>query len=361
MRLKPQSSQTLRLDPQEWLQAQPVDPSFETGARNALRTCLGVRAGERVVLVAERGCEPVAAALWREAKATGAEVTVHLVDPPLAGSEPFVARVTSDLAKATASMFVGTLEGLPSSFRRRVIDVPGPRRHAHMPGLTAPMMQQSMRADYQEVHALGEKLESMLAGGGVIRVETPRGTRLRVECGSQFRWYNASGLLRTAGWTNLPGGELFTTPSSVDGTVVPDGGVWDTKGEPVANADRLELRFERGRLVELKGGPGSEPEALLAQLDAHAEARRVGQVAFGTNTGIVAMVGSLLQDLKTPGFHLSLGHSCPELTGASFTSDVEVPLLMRRTDVWIGETQVVRNGRYVSAIRPSSMPPPTAR
>src|SRR5690606_9040148 len=97
-----------------------------------------------------------------------------------------------------------------------------------------------------------------------------------------------------------------------------------------------------------EGGPGTEPEAFLAQLDAHAEGRRVGQVALGTNIGVVASVGNLLQDLKMPGYHLALGHTCPEHTGASWTSDVEVPLLVRRADVDVEGAPILRNGRYVA-------------
>ena len=62
--------------------------------------------------------------------------------------------------------------------------------------------------------------------------------------------------------------------------------------------------------------------------------------------GVLAPIGALLQDLKLPGFHLSLGHTCPEITGATWDSDVEIPLLTRRGSVSIDGESVIANGKF---------------
>jgi len=156
-----------------------------------------------------------------------------------------------------------------------------------------------------------------------------------------------TGVLHGTGWTNLPGGEVFGVPARVEGTLVHDGGIWLPEGAELPLAFRTKIVFERGEVARLDGA--SEPCARLeAALQASNGGRRVGQVGFGTNTGVVAPIGALLQDLKLPGFHLSLGHTCPEDTGARWDSDVEIPLLTRRATVTIDGATVMQNGKYAA-------------
>lgn len=162
------------------------------------------------------------------------------------------------------------------------------------------------------------------------------------------RWHNEHGMLDGPGWTNLPAGEVITSPASVDGVFVPDGGAWLTDGSGLdrSTTHRLRLRFSSGRLVDADG-PGDTVQALLSHLDSGRDARRVGQVSFGTNTGVVAPIGLSCQDVKLRGCHLILGYSAPELTHASWNGDRLVQLLQRRASVWIDGVQVLASGRYV--------------
>lgn len=331
------------------LREHPVDPSLVEGARNAVGTCLGVEAGQHVVLIVETGYDALGAAFLRAADGVGAKSDIHIVDARKATHEPFLRNLSARLVPADASLFVGGIEALPAAFRHQLIDAGGAtRRHGHMPGLTTAMMQQSMRTDYREVQALSERLVARLDSDVTIHVRSPRGTNLLVRCSRALRWHVEDGILRAAGWTNLPAGELVTHPVGADGILVPDGGMWDVEGSSVTNADRLRFVFEDGAVRTIEGGAGTTPDALLAQLDTQANGRRLGQIGVGTNVGVVAAVGNLLQDLKMPGFHAVLGHTSPEHTGASWSSEVEVPLLVRRADVDVEGTPILRNGRYVA-------------
>jgi len=105
------------------------------------------------------------------------------------------------------------------------------------------------------------------------------------------------------------------------------------------------LTIERGEVTKIDG-PVEVCARLERVLDGAASARRVGQVGFGTNTGVLTPIGALLQDLKLPGFHLTLGHTCPEVTGAKWDSEVEIPLLTRRATVTIDGESVLVAGRF---------------
>jgi leucyl aminopeptidase (aminopeptidase T) len=276
-------------------------------------------------------------------------VSAFVVGEDHARNDGFNARLSARLDDVDASVLVATVGGLPAEFRRRLLQTGPRRRHAHMVGITDAMMQQSMRADYDEVHAIGERLRARFTPECSLKVETTAGTNLVVRTHPQHKWHNASGLLRGPGWANLPGGEVFTTPLTVDGLLVPDGGAFLPGGEDLSRGGRLRLRFARGILIQVEG-PGAD--AFEDALRDTTNAMRVGQVGFGTNTSLLTSVGSLLQDLKMPGLHLSLGYTCGELTGATWTSAMEIPLLMRRPDVVLDETPLMVRGRYARGIGP---------
>lgn len=340
---------TVSYEARERLLAEPQDATLAPGAKNAIRACLDVRGGESLVLVAEVGLEPVAAALLREALAAGAAVDPYVVSQLQAINEPFAARLEGKLAEADASILACS-DALAPSFRRRLVSAPGPRRrHAQMVGITASMMSQAMRADYAEVEALGARLASRLGRAGSIEVVGGPRTRFVVHTTAAHRWHNGSGILRRPGWTALPGGELTTTPASLDGTVVPDGGLFLPDGRVLGRGQRLRLTFEDGYLKEAEG-PGAEE--LLDVVDVAPHGRRVGRIGFGTNTSVLTPIGSPLQDTKMPGLHLVLGFPCPELHGASWTSTIEVPLLVRRPDVRVDGRPVLVRGRYARDLLP---------
>lgn len=335
----------------DFAESQPEDASLHVGVRNALVTCLKLQANETFVLVAQRRHEPLAGMFVREAQRLGAHVVAFLVDRARAHNEAFVHRLTSELRKADASILLASGNELPATMRRRVIEAGGPRRrHAHMVGITDRTMRQSMRTDYADVHRLGERVLRELRSESFIRVQNDLGTDLRIQGHRRHRWHNESGVLNGPGWTNLPAGEVSTTPEEVEGVVVLEGGMWFPDGSLVQRPRRIELHFERSRLTRVEGLDLDDVRALLDGLDVCPDGRRVGQVAFGTNTGVLASSGDLLQDLKMPGVNLTLGNTLADLTGASWASPVELPILVRRADVSVDGRMLMQRGRYRSQL-----------
>lgn len=325
------------------LLAQTPDATLERGARNALETVLGLKAGERLVLLVQRGHEEVGRALLDAGDELGVDVMPMLIDLADASDPSFFSLLQAPLGECQASAIIGDMQ-LPPSLRREVLHHTSERRHGHMVGITPAMMRQSMRADYREVHALGEALVGRLEGQPELLVRTGPGCELTVKLDVRRPWYNGSGLLRGPGFTNLPAGEVVATPQDVSGTVQVDGGAWLEDGQVLRS---LRLTFEGGRLTEALGSGG---EQMLEFLQKDINGTRVGQVAFGTNVAVLTPIGSLLQDLKMPGLHLVLGYPCAAQTGANWTSNVMVPALLRRPDVLVNGEPVMVRGRYVRGL-----------
>ncbi|WP_053231833.1 aminopeptidase [Sandaracinus amylolyticus] len=320
-------------------------PSSDVGvaAQRTVNECLRVAAGETFLVVFGRELAELASAVAAVARAVGAKVeTFELTGQP--GDE---ARIAPTLARCDASAFLASYQA-DIGVRRAMVTMKGKRRHAHLIGLTDAVIRQSLTTDPREMSELGRQLIAHVRPSSTIRVTSPAGTSLVVQTDPANRWHCEHGILEGPGWTNLPAGEVITSPANVEGVFVPDGGVWLTDGSDLGRVatQRLQLRFSKGRLVAAEGADDAA-RALLEHLDAGQEGRRVGQVTFGINTGVVAPIGVSCQDVKLRGFHMILGYSAPELTGASWNGTRVVQLLQRRASVWIDDVQVLANGRYV--------------
>ncbi|NOY89849.1 MAG: aminopeptidase [Deltaproteobacteria bacterium] len=318
------------------------DERLRTGARNVITRGLCLKADDDLIVVAEPSKAAIAAALVTEASNLGVRVSALCVDAAFCADQPLVERLLSSVRNAGASLLVSSVD-LPRGFRRRMIEANDTGRHGHMVGVTEEMMRQSVRADFHAVHALGERLVQLLTPPCRLEVRGAPGTQLEIRCAQPLRWHNQSGVLQEPGWTNFPGGEIFTTPSSVEGTLVPDGGVWLPDGRCIGRTGKLRLHFAASRLSH---ADGPEAPLLMDALRGVSNARRVGQIALGTNISVLTPIGALLQDLKMPGLHLTLGDSCAELTRADFGCTQEIPLLMRRPDVRMDGEPLLLRGRY---------------
>ena len=155
--------------------------------------------------------------------------------------------------------------------------------------------------------------------------------------------------ISTRYWSNLPAGEVFTTPASVDGTFVCNATAGDYFGPKYGDLQPspLTLELSGGRLVSASC-PRTDLQLEFweyCHTDEHSD--RVGELAFGTNVGLDSMIGVLLQDEKFPGVHLAFGDPYGSQTGANWKSRTHIDVLTRDCDVWIDGEQVIASGTYL--------------
>ena len=205
-----------------------------------------------------------------------------------------------------------------------------------------------MRADYHLVDRLSTRLCERMRAARSLRVETTAGTSLTASFDPSLSWIKTSGLISRRYWSNLPAGEVFTTPASVDGVFVCNGTAGDYFGPKYGDLSSTPLTLEiaGGRLVAARCAR-SDLEREFWQY-CHADGNRdpVGELAFGTNVALEQMIGILLQDEKIPGVHLAFGDPYGSQTGANWKSRTHVDVLTRDCDVWIDDEQVISRGKY---------------
>ena len=322
------------------------------GARNAIEVCLNIQPGERVALIADEASHEVAASLEHallERRAAPQPLRIESV-----ATRPILAppsEILDLLERADAGILcvqpqegeLGTRMAIVSVVERRRI------RYAHMVGVTPQIMQQGMRADYRQVDRLSEQLCERMPHATLLTVRTPGGTNFTARFDPSLVWVKTSGLINPRYWSNLPAGEVFTTPASVDGTFVCDGTAGDYFNAKYGSLEDtpLTLEIRGGRLVAATCERKDLEHDFWTYCHTDANSDRVGELAFGTNLGLRDMIGILLQDEKVPGVHLAFGDPYGSQTHADWKSKTHVDVLTRGCDVWIDDEQVIAGGQYL--------------
>ena len=324
---------------------------LDPGARNAVDVCLAIKPHERVALVADEASKEVAASLAAALERTGASGDHVLIERvtrrpmPEAPSQVLEALERCDVGILCVQPQEGELRArmaIVAAVERRQI------RYAHMVGVTPEIMTQGMRADYRLVDRLSTRLCERMRTATSLRVKTPFGTSLEASFDPELHWIKTSGLISTRYWSNLPAGEVFTTPASVDGVFVCNATAGDYFGPKYGDlaATPLTLEIAAGRLVSARCDRKELQDEFWRYCHTDGFSDRVGELAFGTNLALSDMIGILLQDEKVPGVHLAFGDPYGSQTGADWKSSTHIDVLTRDCDVWIDDMQVIGHGRY---------------
>jgi aminopeptidase len=327
-------------------------PDLLPGAQNAVNVCLAIQPGERVALIADHASTEVAASLEHALVARGAParcVQIESVSPRPMTTAPQAALDALEEADA-GILCVQPLEGELDA-RRGIVGTVEKRRirYAHMVGVTPRIMREGMRADYRRVDRLSQQLCERMPSARRLTVRTPAGTNFSATFDPALAWVKTSGLINPRYWSNLPAGEVFTTPASVDGTFVCDGTAGDYFNAKYGTLDRSPLRLEirGGRLIAAHCDRADLQCDFWTYCHTDSNSDRVGELAFGTNLGLREMIGILLQDEKVPGVHLAFGDPYGSQTHADWNSRTHVDVLTRHCDVWIDDDQVIERGQYL--------------
>src|SRR5712672_776099 len=329
----------------------PASPDLLPGAKNAVETCLSIKPGEKVALVADEPSRAVAASLAAAIENVRAVCTGLLLED--FGPRPMRAAPALVLeALETADVGVLCMSPQPGELgaRMAIVKVVERRqiRYAHMVGVTPEIMQQGMRADYRMVDRLSDKLRERMLRAETLTVKTEAGTEFAAHFDRGLDWVKTSGLISPRYWSNLPAGEVFTTPATVDGTFVCDATAGDHFNGKYGDLQRtpLTLEIKGARLRNVACDRKDLEQEFWDYCHTDENSDRVGELAFGTNLGLSEMIGILLQDEKFPGVHIAFGDPYGSQTHANWKSRTHVDVLTRNCDVWIDQDQIISKGRY---------------
>jgi leucyl aminopeptidase (aminopeptidase T) len=322
------------------------------GAKNAIRTCLRVQPEERVTIVTDRETEDIAASLADQVRDVGSESEVLVMEDY--GPRPMLelpAAIEAALERAQVSIYAGQPKPGELAFRRALTAIIDRRqiRHAHMVSISHRIMVEAMRANFDEVDAISCRLRDLAEKAQRIVATSPSGSRVEATFDPEIKWLKTSGIISTAKWGNLPGGEVLTAPARVDGVYVADGVVGDYLCARYGDLQNnpLAVTIENSRIVDIRCDRKDLVEDFRAYTSTDENSNRVGEFAIGTNIAVHDVIGNILQDEKLPTLHVAFGHPYSEHTGAKWRSTTHIDIVGRRFDIWFDGEQVMGDGKFL--------------
>jgi leucyl aminopeptidase (aminopeptidase T) len=331
-----------------------VRSEFVAGARNAVRTCLNVGPADRVCIIRDRPRTEIAAAIEEEARGTDASVRVWTMEDHVERPATTFPRSISDEIlgfRPTASFFIGTGMKGELAFRQPMLKLLAQDlrcRHGHMIGISELLMQDGMAADYEEIYRVTRQVHEVVRQADRITVSTTLGTELVATFSPSLKWIPCDGRYWDQGrWGNLPEGETFTCPVSVDGVIAAEEmGDWFAEKYGMLSPP-LRLVVKASRLVSVETPDEDLAAEIRGYMDQHPNSNRVGEFAIGTNVGLSRIVGNFLQDEKFPGVHIAFGDPYGFETGADWSCPSHVDALASHATVSVDGRALMENGRIL--------------
>ncbi|MBI5535868.1 MAG: hypothetical protein HY898_24325 [Deltaproteobacteria bacterium] len=320
--------------------------------RSIAQGSLLLAAGEHVVIVADAPGAAIALAIADAAGELGAHATFLRLESlgprPLTDLHP---AVRSALGRAHASVLIAGFE--PGEFEMRSefvseaarLDI----RHAHMVGVTQRSVLMGSRVDPREIELLAAAVRARVRPDAMIRVRSASGTDLTARCSPSMRWIEHTGVVRPGMKENLPAGELVTCPGDVQGVYVADGSLGDGNGvlRATLGVAPVRLHIDGGVVRKFESDDAVLLDKLTHAVRGVAYLDRVGLIGLGINTGMTDLAGDIFTDQKLPGFHISLGMTFPQLTGASWSATNWIAFTSVNSDIEVDGAPILQGGRYL--------------
>jgi leucyl aminopeptidase (aminopeptidase T) len=278
------------------------DSALDQAALVAVRDCMGVQPGERVLIVTDDPLRAIGASLRRAAIGLGADTLLVEITPRRSNGEEPPAEVAALMGMVDV-VLCPTSKSLTHTDARRAASAAGVRVGT-LPGVTEDIMVRCMNADYHAIAARTDRLCRRLERAREVRVTAPAGTDIVMPVAGRTA-HASSGLFRERGqWGNLPTGEAYLAPleGRSEGVVVVDGSM---AGVGMVRTP-IRITVEHGYATAIEGG--EEAARLRALLEPHGpDAYNVAEFGIGTNDR-ATITGVILEDEKVMGtIHIAFG------------------------------------------------------
>ncbi len=313
--------------------------SLDEGAKNAVAVCMGVRMGERVLILSDGWKPSIPKALFSAAEALGAEPVLMQFLPQAEEREisPPIAR-----AMLSSDVVLAPTEKSISHTKARLAATKAGVRIASMPGITHREMNGPMMAEFEEIAANIRRIYEAIRRKKKVRVTTSRGTDIKFLVDGRMWITEDHGLAREKGaFTNLPAGNLFTPiiEKKAEGHIVVDGTLDNSR----VSSPYLELDVEKGMIKDFEGVNAEYLDTRFEE--GGKKARYIGGFGMGMNP-LAKVVGHPLQDelsLGTAHFYIGENYSY----GGRIRSNVRISAVIKKATVKIGEITIIEDGELV--------------
>lgn len=218
-----------------------------------------------------------------------------------------------------------------------------------LPSITKEMLVRAGAVDYEKLSAVCYRVMEFLNDNykRELLITTRKGTELKMHICSLFKAqtgvYKKTEVevrgekFRFGTIQNIPAGEVWAIPISIEGVAVIDGSV--TGLGLVEGPIQLEIR--RGRIAKIKGNDGAY-EGFTKLLKEVKGLDVVAELGIGLNPN-ARLSGSVLEDEKVLGTaHIGIGDNVN--LGGKNVCDLHLDLVMKDTTIMVGDKYLMKDG-----------------
>ena len=273
-----------------------VDDELLEGADTVVTQCLDISRDENVLILNDGNDQDLLDALMEKAQESAGLVAYkEYEEPENHGEEP--PEEVTDAMKDFDVVIAPTKKSISHTDARTEACESG-ARVTTMPGINKEIWNSSLKADYEQVAYISEKVYELLENTDEVRITTPSGTDLRLDINIDY-FHTDTGLIHEPGeFGNLPAGEA-------------DGGAVSARGKLVIDhfpfaPEGTEVEIKDNEAVAVRHTEADESE-LSEAFEEIEGARTVAEFGFGTNEE-ATLIGNVLQDEKVLGtVHIAFG------------------------------------------------------
>lgn len=306
-------------------------------AENVLISCLGVKAGEEVLVVTDDSRKTIGEAIYRAAGNLGCEgLLLVMKERELSGEEP--PAVVAEAMKTADVAIIPTEKSLTHT-NARIEAAKNGTRVATMPGITQEMFEKgAMTARYDEVEKLTAKVTEMLTKAEIARIEK-EGKVLTLSLKGRDGVASPGVYKESGKCGNLPSGEAYIAPleDGSDGEMIIDGSMVG-----IGKLEQpLHMVISKGKLKSVEGEKSENLKVLLKN-DANATLCELG---IGTNEAAI-LNGVILEDEKVYGTaHIAFGTN--NSFGGVNKAECHMDGIILEPTLYLDDRMIIEKGHFL--------------
>jgi len=208
-------------------------------------------------------------------------------------------------------------------------------------------MTEGMCADYDEVFRLTNQMYHIVRSAQSIHVTSAKGSDVIATFHKDWKWMPCHGRYHDQGlWGNLPEGEVYTAPATVNGVLICDvlGDYFSDKYGVLEHP--VVITVKDSYVTSVTSENAAVAQELHDYLFSVPNGNRAGEFAIGTLTSLKRLVGNLLQDEKLPGLHVAFGNPYPQFTGADWNATIHVDVIPTNCTIEVDGHEIMLNGTF---------------
>lgn len=316
--------------------------------------CLCVKHGEKVIIVTDEAYWKIAAVLRTECASITDNVYFFILEDFIPRPAKYVPEpILKALSIADVSvLWVGAHEGELITFRSPYLSVVNnsPKlRHAHVLGIDTEIICEAFSKNIARVQQLSHSVYNILHTAHKVHVTTDAGSDFEARFSPVYRWIEEGGVLKPEHWDNLPSGEVYTYPASLNGTIIANGVLGDFFCKIfgiLQPEDYICIKVEDSFITETDSKNKKLLKMFRDVIAFEDNANRAGEFALGTNINLKGLKGHSLRDEKICGVHVAFGDGYAERTNCPYYCDSHLDVILRGASVTVDGRQIMKNDKF---------------